>query len=336
MLQQAIFDKKNILITGGAGFLGSHLCDRLVKKNKVICLDNFSTGSERNIDHLLSNPNFVFINHDITKPINFEDFEELNQFKIKFQGIQEIYNLACPTSPKNFLENRINIILANSEGVKNTLDLAVKYKAKFMQFSSSVVYGARKKNNNKITENCLGEVNNLSKRSSYDEGKRFAETLVSNYSSIYGINAKIVRIFRTYGPRMKLDDNQMIPDIIRDAIDSKDITILGDEYFSTSFCYVSDCIDAVTKMMEGYYLGPLNIGSDVDVNITEFAQKVISLTNSKSKIIYADKDLFITPLCIPNISKAKEELNWMPIITLDKGIQMTIHDLQASKGLLGY
>ncbi len=335
MSRRAIFDKKNVLVTGGAGFIGSHLCDELVKTCKVICLDNFLTGDERNIDHLLSDPNFVFIRHDIAEPLDLEEVPSLQKFKIQFQGLQEIYNLACPMSPKDFEQNKEATLLVNSYGTKNVLDLAIKYKAKLMHFSSSVVYGPRPSDNKKIDEEFIGEVDTLSDRSSYDEGKRFAETLVINYRNIYNLDAKISRIFRIYGPRMKLDDNQMIPDFIRDSLNNKNLIVFGDRGFFSSFCYVSDCIDAVIKMMEINVSGPVNIGSDVDINITDFAEKIIKMTASKSKIIYKDRILFMTPLCLPDIAKARNELGWIPIVTLEKGLEKTINDLKASKGLRG-
>ncbi len=335
MSKQAIFDKKNVLVTGGAGFIGSHLCDELVKNNKVICLDNFSTGDEKNIDHLLADPNFEFVRHDITKPINLEEISSLQKFKIQFQGIQEIYHLACPTSPKNFKKNIIETVLANSYGTKNTLDLAKNYNAKFLHFSSSVIYGPRREDNQKIKEDDLGAVDILSERSSYDEGKRFAETMVYNFSKVYDLDVKIIRVFRIYGPRMKMNDNQMIPDFIHNALENKDLIILGNKNFSSSFCYISDLIDAVIKVMESNSSGPFNIGSDIKINLQEVAQKIINQLNSRSKITYADEELFMTPLCVPDISKARDELGWMPVVTLDKGLEKTIEDLRANKNLKG-
>ena len=335
MPKNVIFDKKNILVTGGAGFIGSHLCDALIKKNKVICLDNFSTGDEKNIDHLLSEPDFEFVRHDITKPINLEKLPELQKFKIEFQGIQEIYHLACPMSPKDFIKNKISSMLANSYGVKNVLDLAKKHGAKFLHFSSSVVYGHQGKINQKVKEEDIGLVDNLSARSSYDEGKRFAETIIANYKEEYKIDTKIMRLFRVYGPRMKLEDNQMIPDFISDALDNKPLEIFGDSNFSSSFCYVSDCVDAALKFMDTNVFGPLNIGSDVEVNLTSIAEKIIVKTESKSKIKHKKEILFMKPLYIPDITKARNEISWMPIITLDKGLDLTIYELRASKGLKG-
>ena len=336
MTKKAIFDKKNILVIGGAGFIGSHLCDEFIKTSKVICIDNFSTGNEKNIDHLLSEPNFEFIRHDITEPIDLATLPELQKFKIEFQGIQEIYNLACPMSPKNFNKNKIAILSVNSYGVKNALDLAVKHKAKFLHFSSSVVYGLKDEDNKKIKEDSVGFIDNLSERSCYDEGKRFAESMVINYKEKYQIDTKIIRLFRVYGPRMKLNDGQMIPDFVYNAIDNKDLIIFGDENFSSSFCYISDCIDAVLKMMLSDLSGPINIGSDIKVNLTDLAKDIILNIKSKSGIKYKKEMLFMKPLHIPDITKARNELGWMPIVALKKGIENTIYELRVSKGVKSF
>lgn len=335
MPKNVIFDKKNVLVTGGAGFIGSHLCDELIKEAKVICLDNFSTGDERNIDHLLADPNFEFVKHDITAPIDLLKLPELQKFKIQFQGIQEIYHLACPMSPKDFSKNIIATLLANSLGVKTALDLAVQYKAKFLHFSSSVVYGPRRESNKKIKEDDQGQVDLLSPRSSYDEGKRFAETIAANYRKNFKIDVKIIRLFRTYGPRMKLNDGQMIPDFISQALENKDLIIYGDKNFVSSFCYVDDCVDAAMKMMSSNLSGPINIGSDVEVNFTDLANKIITAIGAKSNINYADKMLFMSPLCLPDISRAREDLAWLPVISLEKGLEKTVYELRASKGLKG-
>lgn len=335
MSKKVIFEKKNILVTGGAGFIGSHLCDELIKDNNVICLDNFSTGDESNIDHLLSDPNFVFVKHDIVEPIDLEKLPELQRFKIEFQGIQEIYHLACPMSPKYFDDNKIKTILANSFGIKNVLDLTVKYEAKLMHFSSSVIYGLEEDDGVRVGEEHLGKVDVLSERSAYDEGKRFAESMIINYIDKKKIDAKIARVFRTYGPRMKMDDDQMLPDFINNALDNKPIYILGDNSFSSSFCYVSDCIDAIMKFMDTDIIGPINIGSDVVVNITDLALQIIDMIGSRSEIKYIDEVLFLKPLTIPDIAKARNELGWLPVISLNKGLEKTIYELRASKGLMG-
>jgi len=333
MSKRAIFEKKNVLVVGGAGFIGSHLCDELIKTCKVICLDDFSTGSERNIDHLLAEPDFAFLRHDMSQAIDLEREQSLQKFKIQFQGIQEIYNLACPTSPKNFQSNREATLLANSFAVKNVLDLARKYEAKLMHFSSSVVYGPRRTLNGRIREDDIGQVDCLSERACYDEGKRFAETFVKTYKDIYGIDAKIIRVFRTYGPRMPLKDNQMVSDFVSNALDGEDLVIYGNESFSSSFCYVSDVVDATLKMMETDLFGPLNVGSDVDVPIAKVAKRIIELTGSSSKIVFSDPEFFMSELPLPDISKASADLGWIPVTTLENGLKKSIDELRASKGL---
>lgn len=335
MTKQAIFDKKNVLVTGGAGFIGSHLCDELIKDSKVICLDDFSTGDEKNIDHLLSESDFVFIRHDITKPISLETLPELQKFKIQFQGVQEVYNLACPMSPKYFNENKIATVLANSLGVKNALDIAKKHNAKFMHFSSSVVYGKRASGNRKVAEDDFGPLETISDHSVYDEGKRFAETLVAAYHEMYKLDTKIMRPFRIYGPRMKLDDNQMIPDFISNALDNEDLIVHGDNKFTSTYCYVSDCIDASIKLMESELNEPINIGSDVEVNIVDLANKIIEMIGAKSIIKHEEEKTFMRPLCLPNITKARNELAWMPIVTLEKGLENAIYEIRANKGIKG-
>jgi UDP-glucuronate decarboxylase len=338
MAKKVIFDKKNVLVAGGAGFVGSHLCDELVKTCKVICVDNFISGSEKNIDHLLSNPDFCFINYDLVKPLDLESIPELDKFKIKFQGVQEIYNLACPMSPRNFLDNRIAILDANSLVMRNLLDLAVKNEAKFLHFSSSVVYGGRDNNNvgHKVKETEIGAVDNLSPRSCYDEGKRFAETMVNCYREVYNLDTKIVRLFRVYGPRMSMDDDQVIPELIGSALDNKDLVIFGDRNFSSSFCYIEDVIDAACKIMSSDLSGPINIGSDVDVNMTDLANMIIKETESSSSVVYSDQKLFLSELLLPDIYQARNVLGWMPVVTLENGIKKTIFSFQAMNRLQGF
>jgi UDP-glucuronate decarboxylase len=333
--KKIIFDKKNVLVIGGAGFIGSHLCDELIKDSKVICIDNFSSGDEKNIDHLLAEPDFEFIKHDISTPIDLSTQPELAKFRIEFQGIQEVYNLACPMSPLNFEKNKIDILYANSYGTKNALDLAVKYEAKFVQFSSSVVYGQKSGEKEQIKEDFFGKIDLNSKTVCYDEGKRFSEALVNTYREKFKLDTKIMRLFRVYGPRMKLNDGQMIPDFIIDAIDNKDLTIFGDKNFTSSFCYISDCVDAIIKLKDSDSNEPINIGSDVSVNITDLAKKIISLLKSNSGIKYTDKLVFMRPLLTPNIEKARNELGWIPVVTLDKGLETTIYELRSVKGLKG-
>jgi UDP-glucuronate decarboxylase len=333
MPNKAIFDKKNVLVIGGAGFIGSHLCDELIKTSKVICLDNFVSGDERNIDHLLAFSDFEFLRHDICEPLDLESFPELEKFRLKFQGIQEVYHLACPTSPKQFESQRMEILHANSKGMINALEIAVRYQSKFMHFSSSVVYGPRQAESRMVAEEDIGAVDMLGPRCSYDEGKRFAEAAVATYRDVRGLDAKIARVFRVYGPRMPQGEGHMIPDFVNSALDGKPLVVHGDEKFSSSFCYISDIIDGILKFMESDLPGPVNLGSDVLISITEIARKIVDILGSASRITYSPGLLFMTPLRVPNLTKARQELGWIPIITLEKGLQKTIDDLRASKNL---
>ncbi len=326
--------RKNILITGGAGFIGSHLCDVLVKESNVICLDDFTSSSERNIDHLLQNPHFEFINHDVNEPLDLEKIPELKKFKIDIQGIQEIYHLACPTSPKNFEKTKIKTLKTNVIGTINMLELALKYKAKFLFTSSAVVYGPRRKENPYFKENDLGSVNFLSPRACYDEGKRFAETCVETYRQVYNLDTKILRIFRTYGPRMPLFEGHMIPDFVLQALNNKPLIIYGDENFDSSFCYISDIVDGIIKMMASDESGPFNLGHPERYRMIDLAKKIIEETNSKSEIIFKTPLLFMTPLGLPDITLAKEKLNWYPVVSLDEGLKKTIEDVKINRSLL--
>jgi len=331
-------DQKNIVVTGGAGFIGSHLAGELLAGGAhVICVDNFINSSPANIDHLLKNPSFELIKQDISEPLDLERYSELEKFKVKFKGVQEIYHLACPTSAKNFEKYKMDTLKANSLGMKNVLDLAVKYKAKFLHLSTSVVYGPRTKDKKKFNEEDFGIINHLSERGCYDEGKRFAETCVETYRQVHKLDVKIARIFRTYGPRQRLYDGEMIPDFIVSAIDGQDLVIYGDKTFTTSLTYVSDIVDGLQKLMAAgsEYLGPVNLGSDQDVKIAEVAEMIIEMTASSSKIKFADPLLFMTPLGLPDIRKAKEELGWIPLVRLEDGLAKSVEFAQANKELLG-
>ncbi|TAL19594.1 NAD-dependent epimerase/dehydratase family protein [Patescibacteria group bacterium] len=331
-----IFGKKNVLVTGGAGFIGSHLCERLLKEAKVICLDNFVNSNVRNIEHLLQLPDFEFIRADINQPIDLDSFKELEKFKVKFQGVQEIYHLACPTSIKNFEEFKIETLQASSVGMCNVLELAVKHKAKLLFTSSSVVYGGRRANDKYFREEDIGLVDQLSPRACYDEGKRFGETMVETYRQTHGLDAKIARVFRTYGPRQRLFDGEMVPDFITNAIDGKDLVIYGDENFRTSLVYVSDLVDGLIKLMKAQRnIGPVNLGADSDVKIMEVAEMIVKLLGSKSKIVFEPSLLFLTELGVPDIRKAKEFLGWLPLVRLQDGLKKGIDYAQAQKTLVG-
>lgn len=332
--QKYISGKKNILVTGGAGFVGSHLCEELLKDNHVICLDDFTSSNIRNINHLLRYEDFIFINHDINKLINLDEFKELDRFKIKFQGVQEIYHLACPTSAKNFDQLRIKTLLSNSIGTINVLELALKNKAKIILASSSVIYGSKRKENPYFKEDDFGCVNLITPRSCYDEGKRFAESCFVTYKEVYSLDAKIVRIFRTYGPRMPLFDGQMISDFVLQALNNKPLIIYGDENFSTSLCYVTDMVEALIKMMESDEKGPINLGSPDVYKLKDIAEAIIKLTDSSSEIILKPSLLFMTPLGLPDITLAKEKLNWFPVTSVEEGLKQTIEDVRVNRSLL--
>ncbi len=334
MPDKPIFEKKNVLVTGGAGFIGSFLCERLLKDNRVICVDNFSTSLQSNIDHLLQNSDFEFIRTDINEPIDLEKYPELERFKLKFQGIQEIYNLACPTSAKRFEEFRQQTTLVNSVGMRNVLDLAVKYGARFFQASTSVIYGPRPEDGHLFKEEEFGAVDHLTPRSCYDEGKRWAETMTITYSQMHGLDVRIGRIFRTYGPRMALFDGQMMPDFITNALEGKDLVVYGDENFRTSLVYVTDVVDAIVKLMHtAKDIGPVNIGSDYDIKLVDVAKRIIALTNSSSKIVHEAELMFMTQLGLPDLTKAKEDLGWLPLIPLEQGLSRSIEFTIAQKGL---
>ncbi|MBU1921767.1 GDP-mannose 4,6-dehydratase, partial [Patescibacteria group bacterium] len=313
------------------------LCESLLDEAKVICVDNFITSHESNIDSLLQNSDFEFLRHDINEPFDLESFPELERFKIRFQGIQEIYHLACPTSPKRFNDYRIQTLLANSVGMKNALDVAVKYKSKFLFTSSSVIYGGRTNGQVMFAEDYLGDVGTTTPRSCYDEGKRFAEAMVATYQQVHGLDAKIGRIFRTYGPKMRLFDGQMIPDFITNALDGKELVIYGDDKYKTSLCYVADIIDGIKRLMQAPAdIGPVNLGSEQDFSLVEVAKRIIQMAGSSSEIKFEPRLLFMTELGLPDISKAKQKLDWVPLVRLEDGLQKTLDYTRTHKELIGF
>ncbi|MBI4457346.1 GDP-mannose 4,6-dehydratase [Candidatus Uhrbacteria bacterium] len=330
-----LFEKKNVIVTGGAGFIGSLLCEKLLKDCRVICIDNLVTSGLSNIEHLLKNSDFEFLRADINEPLNLEAFPELEQFQVKVQGIQEIYNLACPTSAKKFDQFKIQTLLANGVGMRNLLDLAVKYKAKFFQASTSVIYGPRPADGHYFKEEEFGHYNHLEPRSCYDEGKRWAETMCLTYKDVYNLDVRIARIFRTYGPRMPLYDGHMIPEFIIDAGEGKELSIYGDESFSTSLIYVSDVVDGIMRLMSlPQDIGPVNLGSDQDIRLAAVAEQIKKLVNSASPVVFKPPLLFMTQLGLPDLTKAKDQLGWIPLVTLDQGLKKSIEYTVAHKGLI--
>lgn len=320
-----IFEKKNVVVTGGAGLIGSHLCEALLREAKVICVDDFSGSSEQNINHLLQHPDFEFIKHDVTTLLDLEGRFELDKFKVKFQGVQEIYHLACPTSPKQFDVNRPTNLRANSLAMLNTLELAVKYRAKYVFTSSAVVYGDDIDRRTALTESDQGVVNQLGERACYDEGKRFAESCVATYRQQYGLDAKIARVFTTYGPRMKLFEHHLIPDFIINALEGKSLVIFGDASFSTSLCYVTDLVDGLTRLMAADpEVWVVNLGGEEAVRYTEVARLILELTGSSAAVAFAPPLLFLTRKGTPSIRYAREMLGWFPLVGLPDGLRKTV------------
>jgi len=333
---------KNILVLGGAGFIGSHLCERLVNAGQnVICVDNFITSNPQNINHLLQELNFELIKHDLSESLeNLESIEDLSKFQIDVYGIQEIYNLACPTSVKNFEQHKIQTLKANSQVMIHALEIARKYQAKFMHFSSSVIYGDVEKSTLEnpvyIKENYRGIMDHLEPRSCYDQGKKYAETIVDVYHDKFDLDTKIIRVFRTYGPRMLLNDGQMIPDFIVNALDNKNLEIFGDENFITSLCYVSDIVEGAIKLMDSPVNEPVNMGGTEVHRLADVAKKIKELTDSSSNIVFKKSLLFMRELGYPDISKVKDSIGWFPIVSLENGLKRTIEYTKAHKSLVRF
>lgn len=326
--------KKIVVVTGGTGFIGSHLCEKLLETSYVLCIDNFITSEVANIQNILQNPDFVFIKHDLNEPLDLESIPELDRFKIDVHGIQEIYHLACPTSAKNFDQLRIQTLLANSVVMRNVLDLAVKYKARFMHASTSIVYGPRKENGEKFKETDLGIIDHASPRAMYDEGKKFAETACFTYSAVHGLDVRVARIFRTYGPKQRLNDGEMIPDFVLDALEGRDLVVYGDENFKTSLLYVTDLVDGMMRLMAlPENPGPVNFGGDKEVALAEVAQQIIQMTGSSSKVKFEPPLLFMAKQGIADTRKAVDELGWIPLVRLEDGLKKTIEYTQVTKGL---
>jgi len=303
--------KKRILVTGGAGFIGSHLCERLLdEENEVICVDNFFTGSKQNIIHLLDNPYFEIIRHDITFPLYIE--------------VDEIFNLVCPASPVYYSFDPVQTTKTSVIGAINMLGLAKRLKIKILQASTSEVYGDPEVHPQ--PESYRGNVNPIGPRACYDEGKRCAETLFFDYYRQLKIKIKVIRIFNTYGPKMQPDDGRVISNFIVQALKNKDITIYGDGSQTRSFCYVDDLVEGIIKMMNGRedFVGPVNLGNPNEFTILELAKKIIKLIDSKSKIICKSLPEDDPKRRKPNIELAYKELNWEPKIQLDEGLKKTI------------
>ena len=302
---------KQVLVTGGAGFIGSHLCDRLIAEgNSVICLDNFYSGSKENVWHLIGHPGFEVVRHDVTEPYRAE--------------VDEIYNLACPASPVFYQFDPIQTTKTSVFGTFNMLGLAKRVKSKILQASTSEVYGDPTEHPQH--EGYWGNVNPNGLRSCYDEGKRCAETLCFDYHRIHGVDVKVIRIFNTYGPRMAVNDGRVVSNFVVQALKGEDITIYGDGSQTRSFQYVSDLVDAMIKMMAtpADFIGPVNIGNPGEFSMLELAEKILSKVGSKSKIVFKPLPSDDPKMRKPDISLAKSKLDWEPKVSLDEGLDEVI------------
>ena len=301
-----------ILVTGGAGFLGSHLCERLIKDDHdVLCLDNFFTGRKENITHLIANPNFELMRHDVTYPLSVE--------------VDQIFNLACPASPIHYQRDPIQTTKTSVQGAINMLDLALRLKARVFQASTSEVYGDPEQHPQQ--ESYWGRVNPIGPRSCYDEGKRCAETLFFDYYRRHCLDIKVVRIFNTYGPRMNPNDGRVVSNFVVQALKGENITIYGDGSQTRSFCYVDDLIEAFVRMMatEKTLTGPINLGNPGEFTMLELAEKIIQLTGSKSKLVFMSLPIDDPKQRLPDITLAKENLGWQPKVNLEDGLKETIN-----------
>ena len=300
-----------VLVTGGAGFLGSHLCDRLIDDGMdVLCVDNFFTGTKSNVAHLKDNPRFELLRHDVTFPL--------------FVEVDKIFNLACPASPVYYQHDPVQTTKTSVHGAINMLGLAKRLRATILQASTSEVYGNPEVHPQ--TEDYWGHVNPIGPRSCYDEGKRCAETLFFDYHRQHNLDIKVVRIFNTYGPRMQPDDGRVVSNFIVQALRGEDITIYGDGQQSRSFCYVDDLIDGMVRMMnsEAGFTGPMNLGNPNEFTMLELAEQVLALVGSKSKLVYQPLPIDDPQQRQPNITVAKENLDWSPSVQLEDGLKMTV------------
>ncbi|MDP2873835.1 MAG: SDR family oxidoreductase [bacterium] len=302
---------KTVLIAGGAGFIGANLCRYLLEKGEtIIALDNLITGREANVRELLSSPRFTLVKQDVTQKFDLPGH------------VDEIYDLACPASPDDFSRHPLEILSVCSSGVRNLLELALTNKAKFLQTSTSEVYGDPLEHPQK--ETYWGHVNPIGPRSCYDEGKRFAESLIVNFRQKTGLDAKIVRIFNTYGPYMRVDDGRVVSNFLTQALGGQDLTVYGDGSQTRSFCYVSDTVEGLTKMMASNELGPINIGNPGEFTIKELAEKVMRLVGSRSQLTFKPIMKDDPKQRRPDISLAKEKLGWWPKVSLDEGLPLSL------------
>ncbi len=305
----------NFLVTGGAGFIGSHLCDRLIKENhRVVCFDNLITGNPGNISHLQGNKNFRFIKQDVTKYIEVDE------------DVDFVFHFASPASPVDYLEFPIQTLKVGSLGTHNALGLAKAKSASFLLASTSEVYGDPLVHPQK--ENYWGNVNPIGPRGVYDEAKRFAEAITTAYHRVHGVKVRIIRIFNTFGPRMRKNDGRVVPAFITQALSGEPITVFGDGAQTRSFCYITDMVEGIMRLSNSALEGPLNIGNPHEMSIIDFAKLIISVTGSKSDIVFKPLPLDDPRVRRPDIGRAKKELGWEPEVELEEGLRKTIEWFQ--------
>lgn len=335
--------RKNVLVIGGAGFIGSNLCEALVKHSNVICVDNYSTGHESNIDYLLSDKHFEFIRHDITQSLDFSKYQDgVERFQFQQSGIQHVYFLASPGSPDWHFKDPLGTMMIHSVGIRNALDLAHAFHSTFLYVSDALVYGTLPDPKFRPTEEFAGTVEHDSPIAFYVQARRFAESLIELYRTIHALNTKTVRMFTVYGPKTYLNDGRMVSQCISDALSHKPITLTKD-LKAGSFLYISDAVDALEKIMNSDATGLFNLGHGSEYTIKEVMAKIISLTASRSAVSVGEVDKQFAnryaawehQCAVGNISRVKEETGWFPVTLLDEGLRKTIDYLKSLRGAKG-
>lgn len=320
-------EKRNVLITGGAGFIGSHLCEALLKTSRVICLDNFITGREENINQLLANPDFKFLRIDITKPVDLTAFPELRPFRLIVEGVAAVYHCASPSAPADIKRFPLETLLANALGTNQALELAAAYKASFILLSSSAVYGSQD-GLASVGEDAYTGFSPIDEGTAYAEGKRFAEALTMRYGVVKGLSVRVVRLFETYGPRMRVGDGRLVPTLIVDALAGRPLKLPLAKSAATSLVYVSDCIEAILKVAEGTETGPFNIGNPEPLTLGAIADRIIALTESTSMVSEGTSS---QTEALPSIAFVKERIGWFPIVGHEVGLAKTVEAVQAGQ-----
>jgi nucleoside-diphosphate-sugar epimerase len=319
------------VVGGGAGFLGSHLCDKLIENYQVIVIDDLSTANFSNIEYLLQKPNFEFIRHDLNDPLDLNETPEGKRFEVAFKGVDVVFHLSFPTSPVDFLKTPVQTLMASARMTHNLLALARSYNARFILGSSSAVYGRTDHDGQIFGEEYQGRSSPTDSLSCNIEGRRFAESLTMNFRRQHNIDAKIMRIFGAYGPRMKLGDGKEISDFVKSAVQNKPLIIYGDEKSTISLCHIDDIVSALLAFMVSDEIGPINVGDPQLYLLSEIAEAVIKLAESFSKIEYRPPPKFKMREGVPDIRKARELLNWLPLMPIEKGLVETVSALRASK-----